>query len=282
MPLISVLMPAKNAASTIRHALSSTLRALPSDSEILVWDDASSDGTAEAAAELKDPRIRVTRSESSVGSGVARRGLMDASDSKFVACMDADDICLPWRFTDRHLPTHGTDIKFSPMLRFGRRLREIRPTRFVSLPPGDVGVALLVHNPLAQPTMIASRAQIESIGGYSGAILGQDYELWLRAASAGLSLERAGAPTVAYRVSPTQVTRRPDYRSRFTADEHLTASYRALIEAVLGGDIVDGKSDSFFNSLRAALRLKAKQMSRQNSRYYLRLLDSGSKLGLEP
>ena len=103
MPELSVLLPARNAAGTIGRAVASTLRAMPSDSELVVGDDSSTDATAERAQEAAagDPRLRVLPIAPGEG-GVARvlGQLMAATDSSLVGRMDADDVSLRGRFRD--------------------------------------------------------------------------------------------------------------------------------------------------------------------------------------
>jgi hypothetical protein len=274
MPLITVLMPAKNAASTIGTAVRSTHRALPRDAEIVVWNDASSDSTAEVADALGLPRVRLFNTAVAVGSGAARAALMDATDSKFVACMDADDVCLPWRFRDSLLPDQRVPIRFSPLIRFSKDPRRSRITRVQELVGPEVALALLVHNPLTQPTMIAERSAVERIGGYSSALLGQDYELWLRAAANNIVMRRAGPPVVAYRVSPSQVTNRTDYRERFIGDPLLQDSYRDLLRRIDPCAAISEtgpltQQDSFV--IREAVTSRLDQFGRSNRRYYSRL-----------
>jgi GT2 family glycosyltransferase len=49
------------------------LRTSEATREIVIWDNASTDGTAEYLATLEDPRIRVVRSERNIGqNGYAR------------------------------------------------------------------------------------------------------------------------------------------------------------------------------------------------------------------
>lgn len=51
MPRLSVILPALNAEDTVARAVSSTLRALPADAELVVLDDGSTDDTANRAVE---------------------------------------------------------------------------------------------------------------------------------------------------------------------------------------------------------------------------------------
>lgn len=98
-PLVTVLVAAYEA----ERSLPATLRSLCAQSwrnlEILVIDDASTDGTAEAAREAArhDPRIRLLRQEVNGGAYAARnRGLSEARGD-YVTLQDADDWSHPAR-----------------------------------------------------------------------------------------------------------------------------------------------------------------------------------------
>lgn len=279
MPRITVMMPARDAEQTIGQSIKSVYRALPKDSEVVVWDDASTDRTVEEVEKLGLERVRIQSTSTAVGSGVARGKIMEASDSEFVACMDADDVCAPWRFASGLLPSSNAELRFFPMFRFGKRVRSLRVTRVNRLRADEVRLALLVHNPLAQPTMIASRSALESVGGYSTARLGQDYELWLRAAARGVPIERSGPPVIAYRVSEHQVTRRADYREKFTGDAAVQQSYRELVASVdpaLAGAMSGRPSAQEIERVIRSVKKNISTFSSGNRRYYSRLLSRES------
>lgn len=120
VPELSVIMPVFNGATTVETAVRSTLRAMPRDSELVVLDDASTDGTGAVVEAIGDRRVRLVRNSVNVGVGRAARELMECTDSRFVARMDADDVCLPWRFRSQ-LPAMrrgSVDILFAPVVRF--------------------------------------------------------------------------------------------------------------------------------------------------------------------
>ena len=50
---------------------------------------------------------------------VYKRQLLDYTDSAIVARMDADDICLPWRFTRQLAAVHRAPVVFSALVPFG-------------------------------------------------------------------------------------------------------------------------------------------------------------------
>lgn len=98
-PLISVIMPARNAADHIVEALSSIQSQSVSDFEVLVIDDGSTDGTADLvrSAAARDPRINLLQGDRK-GPGAARNLGLEAAKGDWAAIVDADDLIDPLRF----------------------------------------------------------------------------------------------------------------------------------------------------------------------------------------
>lgn len=93
MPRVSVIVAAFNAARFIGSAIASVQAQTERDLEVIVVDDASTDGTAEAVLALaaKDERVRLVRAERNGGPGTARRLGVAAATGEWVAVLDADD-----------------------------------------------------------------------------------------------------------------------------------------------------------------------------------------------
>ena len=91
MAKVSVIIPAKNEAAALPGVLeriAAVFAARPSDShEIVVVDDGSSDGTADAAAKAG---ARVVRHPYSMGNGAAVKAGMRAARGEVFVLMDAD------------------------------------------------------------------------------------------------------------------------------------------------------------------------------------------------
>jgi len=92
-PDLSVVVPAYNEAPGIAATLRSVggaLARLDVDYEILVVDNASPDGTADAVEALGDPRVRTLRNAADLGKGASvRRGMLEARGHLRLHC-DAD------------------------------------------------------------------------------------------------------------------------------------------------------------------------------------------------
>jgi glycosyltransferase involved in cell wall biosynthesis len=92
--LVSIVIPAYNAARYIRRSLQSALDQSWSNIEILVVDDGSTDSTAEIIKSYNDTRIRYIY-QTNQGQGAARNNGIENSRGQYVTLLDADDCYLP-------------------------------------------------------------------------------------------------------------------------------------------------------------------------------------------
>jgi len=234
VPRLSVLLPARNAAGTIEAALRSTLRALPDDAEILVLDDASSDGTAELVRGVGDRRVKLTIAPENLGVARGLSQLLDQAEGDLVARMDADDVCLPGRFSGQLAAIdRGADLVFTTFQVIGAGLK--LPALPVPFGPEAGRLALLLDCPYPHSTALARRSALVDVGGYRASVA-EDYDLWLRAAAAGSRIVRLGRAGILLRVSAGQITADPGYRGRLAADPLIAESYRAFAHEVWGVD----------------------------------------------
>ncbi len=91
-PLVSVLMPAYNHASYVRAAVDSVLGQTYSNLELIVIDDASSDGTWEVMQSFKDARVRLYRHETNHGAHATLNEAMGMARGEYVAILNSDDV----------------------------------------------------------------------------------------------------------------------------------------------------------------------------------------------
>jgi len=93
-PLVSVLIPTYNGERFLRPALRSALGQSHREIEVLIGDDASTDGTAEvvAAAEASDPRVRGIRHAQNLGPFRNPVHLLAEARGEYVKYLLHDDV----------------------------------------------------------------------------------------------------------------------------------------------------------------------------------------------
>jgi glycosyltransferase involved in cell wall biosynthesis len=108
---ISVVVPAYNAERWIGRAITSVLRQTVRPAEIVVVDDGSTDGTAEAV-QKQGPTIRYFQQKNSGPSVARNRGIQEAK-SEWIAFLDADDEWLPHKIESQLLALEkNLDLKW--------------------------------------------------------------------------------------------------------------------------------------------------------------------------
>jgi glycosyltransferase involved in cell wall biosynthesis len=94
---VSIIMPAHNAAKTIKASVESVLAQTHTDWKLHVVDDGSTDRTAEIIGTFAqaDTRILLHRPGRLGSAGAARNHAMAQASSQYLAFLDADDLWLP-------------------------------------------------------------------------------------------------------------------------------------------------------------------------------------------
>ncbi|HVE13895.1 MAG TPA: glycosyltransferase family 2 protein [Elusimicrobiota bacterium] len=88
---VTVIIPAYNEAATVGPCIEAVYAKNPGrDLEVLVVDDGSTDGTADAARRAQRPGLRVLRHERNRGKGAAVRTALAEASGEVVLIQDAD------------------------------------------------------------------------------------------------------------------------------------------------------------------------------------------------
>jgi glycosyltransferase involved in cell wall biosynthesis len=129
VPLVSFLIPARDAARYVGDTIASLRGQRLAAWEAVVVDDHSSDGTAEAVARAAggDPRVRLVTNE---GRGVvaALNAAYRASSGAFLKFLDSDDV-LAGSFSDHLAALTGSDACYHDLDVVGAGLEKIASLR---------------------------------------------------------------------------------------------------------------------------------------------------------
>lgn len=219
---LSVIMPSKNNARYLRRSIQTTLAAMPRESELLIGLHDTTDRSEEIIAEIADSRIR-TLKVSGGGLSYILNALVRESKGYYIARMDSDDLCLPWRFNFQINKMNrmkvdavfGTAVLFGPILPFPY----LFPQWPLSLHTDQIKRLLVFECPLVHPSLMTTAEVLRQFPYRDCA--GEDLDLWLRLVSAGMRIARTGRPVLLYRSHKSQLSRHESYLRGWRQDPEI-------------------------------------------------------------
>jgi len=206
--LVSVVIPAYNAAWCLWDAIRSVQAQSWRNWELVVVNDGSQDSTGDVAEEhaRNDSRVRVVH-QTNRGLSAARNRGIEASRGTFIALLDADDALLPSKLANQvafleHFQL--CDLVFSDHY-VGDS--ELRPGYLeCKLPPrGGIVEALTYRNWFAPFSPLYRRTLAEKVGPFCEELrASEDWDYWIRASRVG-ALAYLPGPVGVYRTHPNQM-----------------------------------------------------------------------------
>lgn len=203
--LVSIVMPAYNAASTIADSINSVLAQTRSDWVLYVVDDCSTDDTALIVAEFsgKDKRVIYIKQPHNSGVAEARNAALRASAGKYIAFLDSDDIWFPEKLAEQvALLEKGYDVVATNYIRFSghisNRLEEVKRKENFSY------FDMLQQNQIGNLTGIYNQSTLGKVYQVKGGH--EDYVMWLsllRTAKTGFCIQK---PLAYYRVAGSSLS----------------------------------------------------------------------------
>lgn len=195
-PWVSVICTCFNQEAYVEAALQSVVDQTYPNVELLVIDNASTDGSADRIRAFVDryPAVRFIQKHTNVGLCRAFNEGMQHIQGEFVIDLAADDVLLPHRIASqvkaferlpddyavvfsnaRFLDADGrlTDYHF-PVDAKGRATR--------SIPSGQIFRQVLDSYFICTPTMLMRRTVLDELGGYDETLSYEDFDFWVRSA----------------------------------------------------------------------------------------------------
>lgn len=213
--LISVLLPARDAAATLPAALSGVLAQRGAELELVCVDDGSTDGTAGILeqARRQDGRVRVVQGEGRGLVAALNLGLAQCRGA-LIARMDADDLVHHDRLRlqealllrEPALGAAGSLVRCfpRPLTRGLARLEEWLDG-LVTAP--QCREARFIESPLVHPSATFRRAALEAVGGWQDHGWAEDWDLLLRLLERGFEVAKVPEVLLWWRDSPGRLTR---------------------------------------------------------------------------
>jgi len=192
-PLVSVVIPVYNRADCVRLSIESALAQTLQPIEVIVVDDASTDGTVEAvrAAVARAPdRVRLIVLERNGGCSVARNAGVLEARAPLLAFLDSDDLWSPDKLALQVADLERYPravLSFTDCLMGPRALEEPFSEKVPFDAQGDATAQLLEGCPILTPSsVLLSRAIFDAVGGFTPSYrTSEDFELYLRLSARG-------------------------------------------------------------------------------------------------
>ncbi len=167
-PQISVLLPAYNAEHYIAQSIQSVLAQTDEDFELIVVNDASTDSTRAVVLQHDDPRIRLVDNPRNLGIVETLNRALATARGRYVARIDADDLCVPTRFAKQKAVLDGrpevvmVGAEMSVLNRGAVRFTRQRP----ETDPEALRWMLHLGNPVGHPSMMFRAEAVQRLGIY--------------------------------------------------------------------------------------------------------------------
>lgn len=253
VPTVSVVIPSYNHEKYIRQCVDSVLCQSWRDSEVIVVDDGSTDGTHDILCEF-GKKITYIRQENR-GTQAARNAGIRVSTGEFVALLDSDDAWLPEKLEQELRifeirPDAGLVYSLAYIIDSTGEIPSTRQVIGAGLVDTEPAFdQLLVENRVPALTAVVRKACLDEVGLFDETLFGAaDWDLWLRIAARWpvVCLEY---PLALYRIHESNTT------NQFLRTGQYFAEQKRVIEKAfeLHGDIV--RDSNVWSRARARVHL---------------------------
>jgi glycosyltransferase involved in cell wall biosynthesis len=182
-PLVSVIIPTYNRAHLLGRAVRSVINQTFEDFEIIIVDDASTDGTHTLVKSLEDKRISYIKLYLNQGASIARNVGIQHAQGEYIAFLDSDDEWFPLK-----LKKQLDVFKDSPPnlgLVYTKSVTVTENSEKPSIVPlfcGNLLPFLLVYNYIGLTSTPLIRKECFSKSGFFDESLpvSEDWDMWIR------------------------------------------------------------------------------------------------------
>ena len=206
-PRVSVIIPVFNGVEDLSGAIESALNQRDCETEVIVVNDGSTDGT-KALIDHYGSRIIAIHQKNLGAAGLSRtrNNGVAAASGEWIAFLDHDDLWEPNKLASQLAAAQRTsgDIVYTNARNFGdvSRVSDFRSDPS-SMPEGDLFEDLLMDNFIVMSSAMMKRSLFDQIQGFTESpVLAEDWDLWLKAAAAGGQFAAVSEPVTMYRWRP--------------------------------------------------------------------------------
>lgn len=202
VPLVSIVMPAYDAVSTLDDSIESVRAQICPDWELLLVVDAATDGTLSKAQSwaARDNRIIVIENPENLGAAASRNRALDVAKGEYITFLDSDDLWPADKLSEQvaYMQATGAQLTYTAYQRFsGDHYMNV-----VVPPPAITFDEMLKGSVIAIMTGMMHRDVVKDVRFQD--IGHEDYLFWLdalRRVPGGYRLPTS-APMAFYRLQP--------------------------------------------------------------------------------
>lgn len=221
MPRVSIIINIRNGAEFLREALDSVLAQSFSDWELILWDDRSTDDSANIIREYRDPRFRYYLSPDDTPLGEARNRAIAQATGEWLAFLDQDDVWLPPKLEKQLALANDPQVAiiYGRTVLFDKQHGSLRDYdyhhEFTLLPEGDLFSQLFSEACfIAMSSVMLRRSSVMEIGEIPNDVqVVPDWYLYL-ALSRRYRARAVQQVVCRYRVHPGSMTTSHEHRLR--------------------------------------------------------------------
>ena len=213
MKQVSVVMSTYNEnVIYVRAAMDSLVNQTFSDIEIIVViDNPLNTELINVLSEYEntDKRVRLLRNDTNIGLARSLNKAITNSSGKYIARMDADDICEIDRLTIQYeyLLTHpNIDLVCSSVKRINENGELINTKNYVPKDDQLLMKSLEYGTVIIHPSVMYRKEAFDKAGGYNNYVAAQDLDLWIRMKRCGCKFHYILEPLLYYRISQDSIT----------------------------------------------------------------------------
>jgi len=221
-PAVTLMVITYNHERYVDECLRAVAAQTFTDLEVIVIDDASTDGTVERIRPWLDRLPFATRllvNERNLGICATRNRAIAATSGSFLCSVSGDDFYEPEKIASQHAVISTLDESVAMVFSNMRVVDDDGTPRGLwftdGRPPaeGHIFERLVEGNFIPAPTAMTRRAAVLSVGGYDESLYYEDYDMWLRLADR-YEFRFVPGDLVNYRWTGTSASRNPRSAAR--------------------------------------------------------------------
>lgn len=210
-PLVSIVLPAYNCEKFIRFTIDSLLNQTYTNFELLIINDGSTDSSVEIIKSFSDTRIQLINNSKNEGLIYTLNKGIELAKGKYIARIDADDICLKkrlekqvnWLEKNANTVIVATQIEFIDEQGITMGNWDLDQQKITAQ---QIKNAMLWQCCIAHPTVMMRSDIIKKYRYPYNQKHSEDYGLWLQVLSDNNIIEKIPEPLLQYRVHGNSVT----------------------------------------------------------------------------